>query len=248
MKICVITLVYNDAERLPFFLRHYSVFADKIIVYYNIASTDRTLEILKSNPLVQIINYDTGGFFNEEMNQHIKNTAWKGLDADWFIVCDSDEYLYFKHPTIGMRTYLGYFINEKVYLPQVKGYQMIGDGAPKDDGKSQIYDLCKYGAYYEKVLDQYDHSSSKQILFHKGTNIVYGPGGHTFVTIGNFKIMASDLKMLHYRYFSLPYILNYYKNTNINPKDEHSISWTKNKEHITKMYNWFYARREKVIE
>lgn len=255
MKITLITLAYNEAERLPFFLRHYSQFVDEIIVYYNVASTDNTYNLLKNNKLVKIIDYDTGGVFNEERNQLVKNTACEelGLNADWYIVCDADEYLYLDPKNLAIKTYLQCFENERVTLPKIRGYQMVGEEFPIDDGISQIYDHCKYGAYYKKLLDTYDHTSSKQILFHKDVKVIYGPGGHTFVTMGRAKVSSEHehdtlLKMLHYRYFTLECVWNYYVNANISPDDKHSLSWTRSFEHIKKTYDWFYTRRERVIK
>lgn len=248
MKIVVITLVYNEAERLPFFLRHYSLFVDEIVVYYNVATTDNSYNLLKDNKLVKIIDYNTGGVFNEQMNKEVKNTSWKDRNADWFIVCDADEFLYYKNMK-EIRELLWKYLDENVTIPMLRGYQMVGDPLPVDDGHSQIYDHCKYGAEYEKYLDVATQGSHKQIIFHPNSQIEFNEGAHSFLTTGKKKFSSeSVLKYLHYRYFDFDYVWKFYRNLNADPKDKHTSFWTKDKTTIKRNYNWFYDRRKLVIE
>jgi len=60
MKICVITLCYNEEVILPFFIRHYEQVADRIICYDG-GSTDRTREIIAACPIAELRELNTGG-------------------------------------------------------------------------------------------------------------------------------------------------------------------------------------------
>jgi len=46
MKIAAVTMVYNEAMLLPYFLRHYS-YLDEIHVLYETDTTDNSLDILQ---------------------------------------------------------------------------------------------------------------------------------------------------------------------------------------------------------
>ena len=56
MKIETLTFVYNEQFLLPFYLKHYD-FCDKFNIIYDTDSNDKTLEILKSNPKVNILPF-----------------------------------------------------------------------------------------------------------------------------------------------------------------------------------------------
>lgn len=92
--ICLITLTYNSEKILPFFLRHYSKFCDKMIFYDN-ESTDNTASIINSFPNTEVRTFTTNNELNEAAFLEIKNNAWKeNRDYDWQIVVDCDEFLH----------------------------------------------------------------------------------------------------------------------------------------------------------
>ena len=241
MKITVITLVYNEEKRLPFLLRHYRRFADEMIVYYNVATNDHTFDILITNPLVKhIIDFDTGGFLSEEKNLEIKNTAWKQFNSDWYIVIDADEFLYYDDME-DIRELLEMYLKNGIDLPPIQGYQMIGEPCPIDDGKTQIYDHCRFGTKHP--------TACKQILFSKNANIEYTYGGHTFIEKKEHKKYNGgvDLKLLHYRAFSYDYMKQFYGNQNLNPQDKRTIHYT-NLIKEKRYYDELFAQRELVVK
>jgi glycosyltransferase involved in cell wall biosynthesis len=92
MKIDVFTTCYNEQIILPYFLKHYKKFANNITVYDNM-STDNSVKIMNEYG-VNVIQFDTNGKFEESVLMNIRNNCWKNSDADWVIVCDTDELIY----------------------------------------------------------------------------------------------------------------------------------------------------------
>ena len=99
MKISLISLCRNEAPLVPYYIDHYENIVDEIIVFDN-ESTDGCDELLKQCPKVRVISYCTNGYFKEEMLTFIRNYAFRqmGLDADWYIITDFDEFVY--HPDL----------------------------------------------------------------------------------------------------------------------------------------------------
>ena len=98
MKIHIFSIVRNDAYILPYFIRHYSTFADKIFIIDD-HSTDNTKEIANSFPNVEVLDYEYNNGFNEDsfsqslIDHYKKHSRGK---ADWVMCADSDEFIYHK--------------------------------------------------------------------------------------------------------------------------------------------------------
>ena len=65
MTIHVYNIVHNEEFLLPYYLRHYEQFADKIFIFDD-ESTDRTAEIAKAHPKVTYLKYPGWGRFVEK--------------------------------------------------------------------------------------------------------------------------------------------------------------------------------------
>ena len=199
MKITVVTFCKDEEKILPWFLRHY-YFADEIHVFDN-GSTDHSFEIIRANPKTKIIHYDSTGLDDLGLAHKItdiKNTYYKTLDADWYILVDVDELIW--HPT-SVRGYLEACQAAKVELPNILGYNIFSDdGWPKDDSSSQLTDLRKQG-----VFDPYLYS--KFAVIYKTVNINYRVGAHNCApTSASGYLMFSrraDLKLFHYCYLDM---------------------------------------------
>lgn len=91
--IQVITAVYNEELLMPLFLKNYS-FADSILVILDTATTDRTPEILKADPRVEIfpITYPDG--LNWQTKSNAVNQKALESKADWVMAVDADEFIY----------------------------------------------------------------------------------------------------------------------------------------------------------
>lgn len=191
MNITLYTFLYNEEHILPYFLKHYSQYVNKIIVYNN-HSTDNSIQILKDwkDCEIELRHYDTNNEYDEKSLITIKNNCWKEDTSDYVIVCDLDEFLY--HPN------LIEFIKKQpftdFYTP--KGYQMIGEEIPTDYTK-QIYDIIKIGTR--------DSNYDKCVLF-KRKNIIdtnYTPGAHNARFKGYNNLInysGEELKLLHYKW------------------------------------------------
>jgi len=93
LKIAAVTMVYNEALILPYFLRHYE-HLDEIHVLYETDSTDETLEILnQAKNLVIHKCHIEGGLDDTEKLRLINNTLHR-IKADWVYVVDPDEFIF----------------------------------------------------------------------------------------------------------------------------------------------------------
>lgn len=194
MKIDVFTTCYNEEIILPYFLRHYKEFANKITIFDNM-STDNSVNIMKEFG-VDVIQFDTNNQFEEAVLINIRNNCWKNSDADWVIVCDTDELIY--HPNLIERL-------ENIEATHIvtEGYEMMSEVLPTTDG--QIYDELKMG--FLKV------DYSKPCLFKPSeiSEINFAPGSHTAKPTGNvISVNDSGIKLLHYKYLNREILINKY--------------------------------------
>jgi glycosyltransferase involved in cell wall biosynthesis len=147
MRIWAYVTVWNEEKILPYYLRHYSQFCERIIVLDN-NSTDNTRDICKQWPMVEVREYNTNNTFNDYVHLDLKHKCIeesKG-NADYVIIGDCDEFIY--HPNIIQ------FLKENnhpVIFPA--GFQMVSYSFPTGEG--QIYDEVKHGVpdpWYSKPI------------------------------------------------------------------------------------------------
>lgn len=98
MKIRVVTPVKDEEILLPTFLKHYSRFCDSIVLWDN-GSTDRTLEIARSHPKVEVKHFASDGFDTHSV-WHVLGVTKKESAGifDWCLFPDCDEYVIAKTP------------------------------------------------------------------------------------------------------------------------------------------------------
>lgn len=95
MSIEVISLWYNEELLAPLFLKNYQ-WADKITIYYDNDSDDKTLEYLKASPLsIQIIPFRFPDMMDEEIKADIFNKAYKNSVCDYVLNVDCDEFAFY---------------------------------------------------------------------------------------------------------------------------------------------------------
>lgn len=196
MRIHVFSPIWNEEYLLPYYLRHYQQFAQKITLFDN-GCTDRSVEIARAAG-VEVRKWSTGGLHNEEMMRDLKNECWKECrdSADWTIVCDIDELIY--HPDIV--SYLARMKEEDVTIPQPMGFQMLAHEPPKADG--QFYDEVKIGKYcreYESKMAVFDPNEIAEIGYYNGAHHAE-PRGYVNIR------WPSELKLLHARFLGVDYV------------------------------------------
>jgi len=199
MRIVVYAISWNEECMLPFFLRHYD-FADKIVIYDNM-STDRTCEIARAHPKVELRQYDSGETIDEHKYVDIKSRAWAGEAADWVISVDMDEFLYHEN----LLAYLALYTTSGITLVYPSGYQMVydNDEFPVDDGR-QLTEICKNGVFME--------GCSKVCCFNPSaiSDMNYDIGCHNCHPTGCpiWWDPMRPIKLLHYHYIGRNYQFN----------------------------------------
>lgn len=146
MSITVLTICHNERDMMPLFLRHYSTFADRIIIWDE-QSTDGTREIIKACPKAELREWPHKGLDDQKFI-HAVNTYYRDFqDSTWVMWPDVDEFLY--HPNI-----LDVLRDSPEPMIGSTGYALISkEGFPR--GAGQIYEQVKTGfpqSNYDKII------------------------------------------------------------------------------------------------
>jgi hypothetical protein len=171
MRIVAYCITFNEEDVLPYYLRHYEGFCDKIVVFDNM-STDRTPAIASRHPKVELRLWDSGGRLDERLLLAIKNNCYREERgrADWVIVGDVDELVYHRD----IREFLSRCKRQGVSLPAAVSYDMISRTFPVTTG--QIYEEVKEGV--PSRVSMQDVVYAKHLLFDPVLDINYAPGCH----------------------------------------------------------------------
>lgn len=191
MKIIVFSLCYNQAEIIPWYLRHYGSFADEISVFDD-HSTDGSRELLAAHPKVILRDWPHEPGINEDLFlQHAYEWYPKANPAfDWVFWVDPDEIIY----ASDIRKMLE-DARDFELIPTV-GFNMTGDGLPKDDGRSQIWQVSPFGIPAPVY--------SKPVVFRPSAHVRWNRGKHALENC-NPKMAPFSFRLLHYRYMGGPY-------------------------------------------
>lgn len=174
---------------MPFFLRHYLTIAQKIVVQ-DAGSTDGTRAICQHYG-VDFRDSEPWGMDElrrrNDAQQFVHEAAGK---CEWVIAPDADEFV------------LGDF--DRAFRDAARmhcdvlhtlGWTMHGTGLPKDDGKSQIYELSNLGVRL---------GGEKPIVVRSGGDFLWSSGKH-FIETQHTRICCPLLHLLHYRYMGYDY-------------------------------------------
>jgi hypothetical protein len=235
MRIHAFAICYNEEALLPYYLRHYSAFCDKITIYDN-QSTDRSVEICKANPKVEVISYDTGNEIRDDIYLQIKNNCWKNCGADWVIVGDIDELVY--HPQL--REVLGKTI-ATAFAPAL--FNMFSKKFPTTDG--QIWEEVKRGLQGGAKLNLFRPADIQEIN--------YQPGCHEAHPVG--RIVRDDslnIKTLHMKYLGKEYYMERTRMSNsrlsaVNKRYGWGHHYQKSAEELSRTFDEQYKEAQKVI-
>lgn len=231
-SLWVFSISYNEAKMMPWFLRHYSAIADRIIIWDE-RSTDGTREMVKACPKAELRDWPWEGLDDEKFQGAVNNWWREAMGkADWVCWPDIDELLW--HPKLDT------FLENRIYsVIAAQGYALMSPaGWPADDGNSQLYELVKTGA----PVWNYD----KKILWRPTVNMVHTIGRHTYP--GQFpKFIGREcpfkIKLFHChhvggveetrqrnqrnydRALDKKYAWNFAPEANANPKQVGSVAW-----------------------
>ena len=162
-------LCYMEQDILPYTLKHYKSFGDKCsIVVHDSFSTDNS-RIIAKHYGAKVVDWDTGGKLNDLLALQLKNTCWKSTHADWVIVVDADELIYFPsgvENTLEMLDLVG------VSIVRPHGWEMFTNDWPIPM-EGQIYDHVKFGA-----PDDYWYAKPAMFSPARVKDIQYSAGAH----------------------------------------------------------------------
>jgi len=196
MKVDVYTITYNDIKLLPYFLRHYETFADRIFAWDD-GSDDGTRELLDSHPKVTVLEHNLRKLDDFYFVQHLWPQYVKSRGhADWVICAESDEFVY--HPNILEK--LSELKSQKAKKVNCVGFDMYHPKFPETKG--QIYDEIKLGAP--------DSLLSKTIVIDPDVHVKWAVGRHR---CSNEKTVTfgSGIAILHYRLLGYDYYMEKYR-------------------------------------
>jgi hypothetical protein len=189
MNIEVYAVCHNEEVILPYFIRHYSQFAN--ITIFDNQSTDGSLDIIKQHN-IKLCSFDTQGEFREDVLMDIRNNCWKESKADWVIITDIDEFVYHKN-LISVLSGL----NATVVFPRM--FNMFSFIMPTTQG--QLYDEVNMGVEFR----------GKMCMFKPGdiTSMNYEAGNHVAHPEGNYIIdVQSGIINMHFKNLCQQYVIN----------------------------------------
>jgi hypothetical protein len=200
LTVHVYTHCWNEEAMLPFFFRHYDSVADRYYVF-DTGSTDRSIEILKSHPRVRLtkVRPKRDSFVLENTSR--QNKCWKKSRgaADWIIMTAIDEHLY--HPDL--HGFLARCRDQGVTVIQAEGYEMISDQFPQSS--EPLFKQIRRGMRSPEWFDKIQVFNPNKI-----EEINYDPGRHTAHPIGEIVMSQWEVKLLHYKFLGLDYVVPRY--------------------------------------
>lgn len=189
MKIEVYALAHQEEKIMPYFMRHYTQFADVILLEGH--STDNTVNIAKSQG-AKIIKIDTDNQIDDRVFTRLKNNCWKDSNADWVIICDVDEFVYCPNIVEYLEK-----TDATIFMPRL--FNMFSDKFPTTDG--QIYEEVRLGKEGGSKMNLFRPSEIKEINYFAGCHNAK-PEGNVILNL------SSDILTLHMRHLSFDYVNN----------------------------------------
>lgn len=184
-RVWVYCICRNEAQMMPYFLRHYQTFAQRIVVFDE-QSNDGTREILRGCPKVELRDWPHRGLDDQKFMAKVNSVAQECRHrCDWMMFVDVDELLYHPHPLQMLR-----FSAEGAVAST--GYALISpDGWPEDDGR-QLYEQVRTGAPQPNY--------GKFVCWRPALEMEHTVGRHTcpgFPRFGGKLGSVSRFKLLH---------------------------------------------------
>ena len=191
MKVDVYSVMRNEVKMVPYFLRHYETFADRIFVWDH-RSDDGTREVLEAHPKVTVTTLDLerpdDGYFVNKLYSQYRNS--RGY-ADWAICVDGDEFVYHSD----MLHKLEELKEKGVGKVRCEGFVMYHPVFPTTEG--QIYDEVKMGMRDDQI-------STKVTIVDPEIELKWTHGRHH---CSRERLAATDtgILLLHFRLMGYDY-------------------------------------------
>jgi hypothetical protein len=192
MKIYVFSIMHNEEVLLPYFLRHYETFADKIFIV-DAYSTDKTKKIAKAHPKVTVLKcpYDMG-FTEDDISKCYEELTDKySEDADWVMCVDGDEFVYHEEVKLALQN----AENKGLDVVRTTCYTMVSNKLPTTKG--QIYEELNKGIRTD--------AQDKAVILRGDVVVEFEPGRHSIKNKEDVTIGKANLLLLHYRYLTKDY-------------------------------------------
>jgi len=193
MQIELYAVAWNEEKIIEYFLRYYSAFCDKIVIYDN-ESTDRTPEIVRSYPNTELRSWSSNNQINENLYLDIKHSCYKESRgrADWVIVGDVDEFIF--HPSLADK--LQEYTDSGVNLPKVVGYEMTPNC--QLDPSANLPFVYQVGTRATNF--------DKRMIFNPKLDIRFAVGCHTILQKPEDVVESQDhLYLMHFKKLNLEY-------------------------------------------
>lgn len=191
MKIELYTITWNDMRVLPFFLRHYESWVDRIVVFDD-HSDDGSLELLRTHPKVDLRVLPEKGDSFVLTALHIWNHAWKESRnrADWVIATNVDEFF---RSAPDPQKFLQAAKEAHFTIVHPLGFEMYGEHFPASD--ANLIESLKFGV---PMFGQ-----DKQQIFNPNaiSEMRFLPGRHMCAPQGRLKTLQThEARLFHYKY------------------------------------------------
>lgn len=188
-KVWVFAIAWNEAVMMPWFLRHYSSFADKIVIFDE-NSTDGTRDMVKAFPKAELRDWPHYGLDDQRFIEAVNNWYKEARGhAEWVMWPDIDEILHHPDP-------LGVLAAAKEDVLPARGYAMISPGLP-NGSEGQIYET------FNKGIPQPNYS--KWITWRADADVQHIIGRHGKPKTKAKVAEEARFSLLHYHYFGAEY-------------------------------------------
>jgi hypothetical protein len=195
-EVHLYTVVWNEADMLGFFFRHYDGWVDRYVVHDD-GSTDGSLDLLAAHPKVELRRLDRvvpGSYVRS--HTAMLNAAWKESrgTARWVVLTDIDEHLHV--PGRETRDYLDEQAGQGVTLVPALGFDLNARSLPPADAR--LVDVVRRGRArpaYNKLAILDPDAVTETDLDH---------GRHRAAPTGTIRLPRHDeLVLWHYKHLGL---------------------------------------------
>jgi hypothetical protein len=197
MSIHLYAACWNEERIIPFFLRHYEPLVDRIVIYDD-HSTDRSVELLRASPKVEIRPFRREAESYLDAHLILFETCWQESRgrADWVCLVDLDEFLF--QPD--WDDYLAAQKDAGVTIIKTVAYDMVSEDFPPA------------GAALATTLTRgvRDHNLDKTALFDPDAieQINHCVGRHICSPVGRLVPLAEHgIQLRHFKSLGLDYVL-----------------------------------------